>query len=212
MIIQKVIKGIHGISDTDAKQILKEGIKSNWLRNIARTTDMSEFADLLTETELRYHVEDYNKPIPHLHPLNGKGKQYGDITPFISTTAGTNELHRASFSHYDPLETAIDFATGGYSGVGYVFHAYLFVLGRKSIAFQHFSEEIREVNIYTKPFLYHYEGEVTAKIIIPSVQIEKVEKYDGPSCFSSGGYVPKNTFWNTDYIDPTYISNIRGIL
>jgi hypothetical protein len=214
MIIQKVVKGIRGITDAQAQDILKDGIKSNWLRNVVRTTDMSEFANLLTERELRLHVEDYDNPIPHSHPLYGKGTNYGDITPFISTSAGTNELYGGSFAFYDPLQTAIEFATGNYSAVGYVFYAYLFVLGKKSIIYQQFAEEIREVNIYTIPFQFHYEGEITAKIIIPSCQIEKVEKYDGPTCQTvAGGHTVQDTFFNKGrYTNPSIISNIREIL
>lgn len=217
MIIQKVIKGIHGLTDTQAEEILKEGIKSNWLRN-RTNTNISETDGFWTMDNLLLHINGYDEPIPSRHQLSTPGKTFGEVSPFISTTAGTyeTEMDDGRYVFKNPLFTSLSFATNSFIGEGHIFYAYVFVLGRKSISFQQFSEEVREVNIYTDYMEYHDEGEITAKLIIPSVQIEKVEKYNGPQASKDWRNVitpmPLATYHNANYVEPSSISNIREVL
>ncbi|MBP7557474.1 MAG: hypothetical protein KA821_14455 [Chitinophagaceae bacterium] len=150
MIIQKIIKGIHGLSDAQAEGILREGIKSNWLRNVTNT-NISETDSFWTIDNLLLHINGYDELIPRGHPLFIPRRTFGEVSPFISTTAGTyeTEMDIGEYVFQDPLFTSLSFATDNFMGDGHIFYAYVFVLGRKSISFQQFSEEVREVNIYT---------------------------------------------------------------
>jgi hypothetical protein len=70
---------------------------------------------------------------------------------------------------------------------------------------------------FTRSFLpYHHEGEITAKISISSVTIEKAEFYDGPSAKASlAGYskpVPLDTIINPNNANPDNYNNIREVL
>ncbi|WP_343303072.1 hypothetical protein AAHN97_16075 [Chitinophaga niabensis] len=81
---------------------------------------------------------------------------------------------------------------------------------------EQFSEEVRELHIYKDYLPYHKQGEIMAKIIIPTVQIEKANGYDGPAAkmaLSSGKLpAPSHTIINPNYQAPEKLSNIREVL
>jgi hypothetical protein len=117
---------------------------------------------------------------------------------------------------FDPFITALQFATSNFTTEGHIFYAYLFTLGRQSIPLVEFSEEVRELNIYTEFLPFHDEGEITAKIEIRSPQIERWEKYDGPSALRSlrRGNAARPAFvrMNPFYSEPEQYCNIRGLV
>ena len=228
MIIQKVIRGIKaldvnhpeqgGINDEQANQMFDGGILCNWWRN-AGIPSRIDIGRRLTETNLDWHQNHYLDPDPDsaFSPA-----LFYKNTPFISTTAGCvnrdsfrdiNIQHRAWFE-------ALRFATDGWKTGGYLFYCHLFVLGKKSVRYEQFSEELRELNVYHEYSAFHPEGEVTAKIVIPGGQIEKWEYYDlatvqkikyiKPGDFQ---FDPTDTKLNImKYQIPTDISNMRELI
>ena len=63
------------------------------------------------------------------------------------------------------------------------------LVGFTTLAEARDSEEVRELHIYTDYLQYHPEGEITAKIRIPSRCVERYEKYD-PAAFPPPDYEP----------------------
>lgn len=175
MIIQKVIKGITGaIPRQEAEGILKGGIACRWWQEV-HTLPAVEIPERLTERNLIWHQNFYDQP----DPLRGN-RPFCELTPFISTTAGTVE--RDPFLQRNILTPAwleaLYFATDFFDrDDGYLFYCYVFVLGKKSVGHSNFAEELRELNIYTDFSPFQPEGEVTAKISIPPPQIEKFEHW-----------------------------------
>jgi hypothetical protein len=174
MIFQRVLKGIpvkdegaSGLTDSAIQRILDgAGLVSNWWLNAPNgTISPQEITEKLTEKALLDHLVNY--------------EAVRDSTPFISTTAGTFERDAAAEEnpYFPPTYTALRFATRDFSQDGYLFYAYLFLLGRKSVELEEFAEEVRDVNTYTGYYTWHPEGEIVAKVHIPARRIEKVERY-----------------------------------
>lgn len=213
MIIQRVIKGIGGISKPEARSILKSGIPCNWWRNVIALPN-SEIPKRLTNRNLFWHQNRYSDP----DPLEA-GQPFCEHTPFISTTAGTVERDRNLYQNivHPAWLVALEFATDQWRRNGYLFHCYLFVLGRPTVRHRQFSEELRELNVYTGYSPYQPEGEITAKIIIPPTQIEKFSFYEIKSVRNglSAGRMPKpndEVLNQGMYRPPEEVSNIRDVL
>jgi hypothetical protein len=214
LIIQHVLKGIGDISETDAIAMLNRGIVSNWWRRVDPLPS-AQIPKRLTAANLRWHQNRYADPDPD--PAYAP-YAFGEHTPFISVTAGTVERDAVNYRHlfYPAWEVALRFATDGWRRDGFVFACYVFILGRKSVPHQAFAEELRELNIYTGFSLFQPEGEITAKISIPPVQIKKFDYYDISDvwqAFSTDRLpMPTKTILNPLYQPPADISNVRGYL
>jgi hypothetical protein len=222
MIIQKVIKGITGdLSQDEARKILVTGIKSNWLRLVPQPAE-EEIQERLTEENLRWHQNYYKNSYP-----GPGGEPFGKTTPFISTTAGTVEVKiverngkvsSPTNEPFLPWKIALDFATKFKSrDDGYLYFCYIFILGKKSIRHRGFSEELRDLNLYTEGSPFHYQGEITAKLIIPSVQIERLEHWSYSKALQdlSDGKDPgpiDDPIPNDLYERPEEICNLRELL
>jgi hypothetical protein len=213
MIIQKVIKGISGISPSDAHTIMEAGIYCNWWRKVG-TLPFPEVPLRLNSQNLDWHQNHYDDPDP-----NEGGEPFGRHTPFISTTAGSVERDIALRRNFllPAQQVALEFATNSWRQDGCLFYCYVFIIGRPSIAHQVFSEEVRELNIFTAFSLFQPEGEITAKIVIPPAQIERFEFYDISSVrqdIQSGRRPrPSGQGLNTRFFElPAKISNIREFL
>ncbi len=212
MIFQHVIKGINGINKATADEILlQRGIMCNWWRE-QETITTSEIISKLNKRNLDWHVNRYNVTDPLTR------EPFSKNTPFISTTAGTVErdLLRATNVIHSALQVALEFATDGYRSDGYLFYCYVMVLGQKTVEHMAFAEEIRELNIYTRYSAYQLQGEITAKIYIPSTQIQRYEFYrisDINENLASGerptSYLENE---NHNYLAPEDYSNVREIL
>jgi hypothetical protein len=198
---QKVLKGVGGIDDAAAQAMLDgDGIVCNWWRSV-RVVRPAEVQAKLTPRNLLWHLNRYNESDP------STGLPFCDNTPFLSTTAGTVERDvkaRRNVS-FPPLLTAIRFATDDFSRDGYVFYAYVYTLGKQSLPLADFSEEVRDMHVYTGFIPFHPEGEVVVKMHIPAVRIERFEKYD-----AAGNVVQMNT--NALYEPPERYANVRGLL
>ena len=144
MFFQKVLKGISGLSRHEANKNFEQGIVCNWWRTV-HTISPPQVVEKLTERNLEWHLNHYDE----LDPLTGN-TAFCENTPFISVTAGVVE--RQEFLQrnivFDPLVTALRFATSDFSMTGHIFYGYVFTLGRQSIDLAEFAEEVRELNIY----------------------------------------------------------------
>lgn len=219
MFYQKITKGIAYLSDKDADDIvITDGLQSNWWR-LKGTIREHEIKAVLTEENLVHHLDDYDELIsPEPNDPLMSGKTYGAVSPFISTTAGSIQRDMANQRNilYSPFLTALEFATDSYRCGGYVFYAYVITIGRRAVVMRQFSEEIRELHIYTGFRKYHHEGEIAAKIGVPAIQIEKAEKYEGTKAYNDlvNGDMPKasRTIFNPDYVSPSRLANVRELL
>ena len=214
MFFQRVLKGvpaatgqIPGLTDKRASEaVAGQGIICNWWQNKPRgTISPPEIQAKLTDAALHDHLVHYDV--------------VGPETPFISTTAGTvaSEVELECYTRFPAIYTALRFATRDFTVDGYVVHAYVYTLGKRSVELEEFAEEIRDVNTYTSYYAWHPEGEIVAKIQIPARRIEKIERY----CLNSvaeqldHGRVPTPTEVFAEpsvYRDPLQYANVRGFL
>ena len=212
MIFQKVLKGISGVDDSTADYILTErGIICNWWRKIG-TMPIVAVRDKLTERNYYWHVNRYSDIDPTT------GRPFSEDTPFISTTAGTfqpNVFWQRNVL-YSAYSTALRFATNHLKQSGYIFYCYLMILDKQAIEYRQFAEEARDINVYSQFYRFQWQGEITAKINIPVVQIEKYEMHeinDVRRAIASGTPIrPSRTNLNPYYIPPEEYSNIRNFL
>jgi hypothetical protein len=211
MFFQHILKGINGINEHEAREILeKTGIQSNWLR-ASDGISAEEIMDKLTERNLLWHLQRYDRVDRRTNA------PFCESTPFISTTAGTVEpdLIRSRNYLHDAFYRAARFATQQFRSGGYIFHGYVYTLGKKAIALQEFAEEVRDLHVYTGYLRYRYEGEVTAKIEIPPVRLHRAEWYWGPTLheeLSLGKDPEKKELLNPVFRPPEDYSNVRGML
>lgn len=222
MFFQKVVKGIVGLDRIAAERIVTtDGIICNWWRTVETITPAA-IQDQLTEAAILCHLNQYDDPLPSTHDLTRhpySAKTYGDVTPFISTSAGA--IQRDKFVQrniiFPPFLIALRFATKNFKASGFIFYAYLFTLGKQAIPFQGLAEEVRELHIYQQYLPFHHEGEITAKIIIPSAQIEKAVEYDGAAALQElrKKQMPSpigTPILNSAYAKPESYANIRELL
>lgn len=201
MYIQICVKGIpgshngsNGLTWDDAIGLVEthQGIVSNLWRNNGMLTPR-KVADVLTDENLDHHLHRYAK--------------YGPNTPFISLACGSVE-RRPEFQENlvrSAIDTALGFATSDWLHPGTLFYLWVPIGHHKTVPLSAFSEPVRDLNIYQRWSEYQLEGEITAKIHIPSNQIEKIEWWDGSVSQST----PVNTMPNPHYVKPDSLSNIR---
>jgi hypothetical protein len=218
MILQKVLKGINGLNDIQARAIVDNGMMSNWWRK-AGTISPAEIKLYLNMSNLKLHLNHYHNPVPIGNPLRSlhTGK-FGEISPFISTTAGAIERDHARSTNliFPPFMIALNFATNNNNSNGYIFYAYLMTVGKVAVEMEQFSEEIRNLYVYRDFQRYNRQGEIMAKVLIPSVQIEKVEGYNATKVklAQRRGILPTADFIyrNPSYQPPEKLSNIHEVL
>jgi hypothetical protein len=212
VIIQRVIKGISGLSDPDVDYIFQRGILCNWWRTQGQLIQ-KKIPDKLTERNLDWHQNSFNQP----DPLEAH-QTFSLNTPFISTTAGTVERDTANRTNTltPAWKTALYFATNRWRTDGWLFYCHLFLIGRRAIAMESFSEELRELNIYPGFSPVHPEGEITAKLVIPTAQIERAEFWSlsaARNAWNSGQLPqPAYTLLNPNFVDAQNFNNLRDFL
>lgn len=204
------LEAIKNYKDT----IFRKGILCRWWEKI-RTLPADQIPERLTEENLYWHQNKYTTPDP-----NTGGLPFCEETPFISTTAGT--IVRKNFWRTNQLEsarvTALKFATNGWSESGLLVYCYVFTLGKQSVGHQQFAEELRDFHVYTGFSPYQPEGEITAKIQIPTTQIKGVEiwiKDDYKKRIHSRYFdisKPTDYSGNSKYLPPEDYHNIRELL
>jgi hypothetical protein len=215
MIIQRVIKGIRGISKTKAQAILDAGIECNLCR-IKGQIAYAEIPKVLTEHNAEWHQDHYEDDDPLWN--NPKNEKFYLHTPFVSTTAGTWERKSGQNVPRKAFDIALRFATDGLTVGGYLFYCDLFILGRPAVEIQAFSEELRELNVHPRHTVHQVEGEILAKLVIPPAQIERADAFDVQhvkDALSNGRQPapdPNGSLTNSLYVDPSRYSNVRGVV
>lgn len=212
VIIQRVIKGIGNLTPAQVDTIFHEGILCNWWRTTGHLIQ-KQVPDKLTDRNLDWHQNSYGKP----DPLENN-QPFRVNTPFISTTAGTVERDVSNRTNTitPAWKTALYFATDRWKQDGWLFYCHLFLIGRRATALEAFSEELRELNIYTGFSPFHPEGEITAKLVIPAAQIERAEFWslaDARQAWNNNQLpAPAQTLNNPRYVSPDDFNNFRGFL
>jgi hypothetical protein len=214
VIIQQVIKGIAGLNDAEVQVVFHEGILCNWWRNQPQgLLPQAQIPGKLTDRNLDWHQNSYEQP----DPLES-GQKFSLNTPYISTTAGTVTRDLASKTNTltPAWKIALYFATDGWTKDGWLFHCHLFIIGKRAPALRSFSEELRELNIYQGFSIYQPEGEITAKIDIPTAQIERADFWslkDAQDALAKQALPSASkSLPNPNFVKPDDLSNIRGFL
>lgn len=193
MIVQRCLKGVHGIDDSKAvAMMLGSGIVCNWWRDVDRISPV-EIRRKLTAQAIDLHVNNYDA--------------VKDETPFISLTAGCvsrDQYMKTNFVR-SARTTAVEFATDGGLEEGFIFYCWLLVGLNPAPEVESVAEEVRELNTYRNYSAYQTEGEVTAKVIVPANQIEGVEKVDKTG--ARIGWIS-----NSDYSAPSRVTNFRDLI
>jgi hypothetical protein len=195
MHIQWCLKGIRSrptFTDADAFALLDAGIPSNWLLanpTVPCAAAIATVQSLLSETLLIDHVNRY-ATVAHL-------------TPYISLSAGVvlpdTRLGTRVMSAW---ETAVGFATGFGKSDGYIYRLWTIVAPQPAPELLHLSDEIRNLNLFRQTHKYQKQGEITAKLVIPPVQIEYVTK------IGNAGKVLGIRKDNGRFVDPESVSNL----
>lgn len=205
MFVQWCIKGVNGIDDDEARGIIdnRHGLICRWWRNV-ETISPPKRREKLTEANLERHVNAYDATDP------ATGIPFCEGTPFISLASGSVE--RSSFLQTNITHpahmVALDFATRRGDVEGYLFYCWVIVGIKTAPTVESVAEEVRELNTYRRYSHFQTEGEITAKINIPSNQIHRCEKY---SILQPGkpNSAPDWTHLNAAFDDPMMVSNIR---
>jgi hypothetical protein len=217
MFFQHVLKGLAGLTYAEATNVLTvTGIECNWLRSPQPPTRREIGERRLTHDELIWHLTRYDDI-----EWRTQGP-FGQTSPFISTTAGTAEQSTTSGEErayrFSAFDIACWFATCDYSTTGWIFFGYVYTIGRPSIELPEFAEEVRDLHTYPGGYVYHDEGEIVAKFLIPPSRLQRCERYHGPELRHSleSGTLPKITpndvIHNPKYVDPMHYTNVRGLL
>lgn len=208
MIVQWCIKGLSLPNDAAAEDIISEraGLLCNWWRDVHRITP-PEVRDRLTLQNLNFHVNHFSS----INPTTGR--PFGELTPFISLSAGvverdqaaqTNNVHRAQ-------RTALRFGSRfGRDNTAYLVICWLVVGLRESVEIEGVAEEVRDLNTYRRYSAFQTEGEIVAKVIVPDNQIKSCQKWkrDHPK----QPFRLSHTYENPRFTQPDRLSNIRGLL
>jgi hypothetical protein len=165
MQINWCLKGIPesaSFNDVTAAAVLTTtGILSRWMIAHSGVPNFQANIDAqsaLTPSALDDHVNNYRK-VQH-------------NTPYISLSSGCIEYTGRSSPpvRYKALRTALNFGTDAGRRSGYVFRCWV-VTGLKPAAeLPGLAEEIRDLNLFANFFVYHRQGEVTAKLVVPRRQ------------------------------------------
>jgi hypothetical protein len=205
MYIQFCVKGIrgattpdsvNGMSKNDAFDLVRSGggIISNWWRHKKKIYS-HEPALVLNDHNLDRHLHDYDN--------------FGAHSPFISLASGCTErnvlLQRNKV--HSAVDTALQFATDYWAYPGALFFCWTPVGLNPAVEISSVAEPVRDLNVYHRWSPYQLEGEIAAKVQIPSNQISRVEWWDG----SQRKDRPVDTFFNSQFVDPKPITNIREL-
>jgi hypothetical protein len=207
---QYILKGIPKIGSEKVEKIFSEtGLRCNWWRSAGSITS-EQIKAKLNSDNLYLHLEHYQEVPP------GSDRAFCEDTPFISTTAGTAVEDTAAGKLYvhDAFWEAAMFATERFNSDGWIFYGYVYVLGKPAIELQEFAEEVRNFHLYARFLRHRREGEITAKIEIPSVRLQRAEFYRGSKLSEQlmRGQRPKpvKVLLNDTYCPPERYANVLG--
>lgn len=203
MLVQWCLKGVpfkkDVFEDDEARNVLTTiGLTSQWVRaNAHRSLDVAwpDAHAALSDAALAKHVNAYGT--------------VAKDSPYLSLSAGVVERDPVSRTpiHHPAWTTALDFATQGGESEGYVFECWVQLPGNPAPELPGFGEEVRDLNLHRAFAWWHHEGEIAAKLVVPSRQIHRVTKYS-PSLM----HLPLANNVNPDFVPPERISNIRSLV
>lgn len=216
MIIQWCCKGLAKLDKQDIERMLTDPtglLCRNWLSfwQQRKSFPLAPAMRRLTEEDLDRHVNNFTGLVP------GSSRKFCEVTPFISLSAGcvdrnvtakTNITHRA-------LRTALEFATTDYSNptkpacAGWVVYCYVVVGANPAVRNPTVAEEIRELNHARAYSGWYWQGEVTAKLYVPSAQIQQAERYEPTS---DGRLRLTDLLVNLDFCHPAALLAERSML
>ncbi len=169
MVIQWCLKGIQerpSFGDTEAANVLTTGIQSIWLLNnpaVPIALAIPTVQGMLSLSALLTHVNNY--------------AAVRTTSPYISLSAGVvvpdTPLGTRKFPAW---KSAVDFATARGKTEGYIYRVWTVVTPKPSPELMNVSDEIRNLNLFSSVWRYQHQGEITAKLVIPPVQVEYVLK------------------------------------
>jgi hypothetical protein len=207
MYVQTAIKGMRNIDIADARRtIAGDGLQCNWWRLVGSITP-GQIDDRLSAANLDLHVNSYDQVDP------ATGRPFCEGTPFISLAAGTvdrNAFLKTNFIH-PAHQTALRFASdfGRHRGECYLFYCWVIVGLNPAVEVMPLAEEVRELNSYRRYSAFQLEGEIAAKVWIPSRQIHRFERYDVRPAARGVRIRFVDSELNSDFVDPQNVVNIR---
>lgn len=206
MIVQWCIKGMKLGAESEARHILKNGISCNWWRDVGNISP-PQIAEKLTLPNLDDHINRFNEVD------SSTGRLVREVTPFISLSAGTVERDRfwATNTVHSARATAIHFGSDfNREDTAYTFVCWTLVSIRPAVEVECVSEEIRELNTYVSYSRYQLQGEIAAKIHVPTSQIKCCEIYKrGPK---DPTYQLTKTLTNINFRHPGALTNERDLI
>lgn len=215
MIVQWCCKGIAKIDESAAVQILADGIGircRHWLElPSAEPFPVHEALCRLTEHDLDLHINNYSYRDP------GTARPFYETTPFISLSAGCIERDATIRSHrtHRALRTALQFATTDFSArehhscAGWVFTCYVLVGVNRAVTIPSVAEEIRNLNHNRGYSEWYPQGEIAAKINVPSTQILCAVRWE-PS--SPQAFIATDILLNLAFTHPAALLDERKML
>jgi hypothetical protein len=209
MIVQWCIKGMAFDDGDDAAKSLidsRSGILCNWWRDVDRIRPQ-EIRDKLIDGNLNLHVNHFTAIDP------ATKREFRELTPFISLTAGTVERDAAAKTNiiHRARATALWFGTKfGESDYAYLYTCWVVVAPRAAVTIEGVAEEVRDLNAYRRYSQFQTEGEMIAKVAVPDNQIRDCQKW---AWNRSGKYFEKIwTHENVRFTQPEQLSNIRELI
>jgi len=205
MIVQWCCRGVGNLTPDEVEEILRDQVGLTcryWPRGGKLPYGVA--LNRLTERYLDLHVNHYDA----IDSVTGK--RMCDISPFISLSAGcvdrrtlmrTNVIHPAR-------RTALEFATEEGTQPGWLFTCWVLVGVNRAVGIEAVAEEVRELNHARRYSSYFTEGEITAKINIPSRQILCAE-YWIPT---ERTLVRRGLCMNNEFVHPAAVRNERQML
>jgi hypothetical protein len=205
MQINWCLKGIaesKTFTDAHAAAVLSStGILSNWM--VANAGKASGQANIDAQNALNASALDDH--------VNNYGKVAKD-TPYISLSSGCMEYAGATRPpiRCPALRTAILFATRKGTVFGYVFRCWVATGLKPAAELPGQAEEVRDLNLFAGFYVYHNEGEVAAKLVVPRRQVEWVIKFGPDLKPVKASWTPpgQHHLSNADFIGPERVSNV----
>jgi hypothetical protein len=198
MQINWCLKGIAEASgsfdDAKAAAVLSStGLLSNWMIAKSGTPNQQTNIDsqnALSASALDDHVNNYRK--------------VARDTPYVSLCSGCIEYAGSTKPpvRYPALRTALNFATKHGKQSGYVFRCWVLTGLKPAAELPGFAEEVRDLNLFPDFYRYHYQGEITAKLVVPRRQVQWVLKFN-----KDLDPVPGWPKINPDFVLPDRVSN-----
>jgi hypothetical protein len=199
---------VKGFDDRAAElTMMEKGITSAWVRNTPPPhpptcgATFQAAHEALSQRALDDHVNNFGR-VRH-------------TTPYVSLTAGAVVPDGAGSSRpVGAWTTAANFATGGGQVDGYIFECWVLVGPKPAPELPGFAEAVRDLNASAQFSLWHEEGEIAAKLVVPPRQIRRMVKLR-PITRPAQKKAPEScglaVVWvrlNPDFVEPERVTNL----